>query len=215
MKTFQNIFHSTFKNRFIVSGTVRYKYNEYKDKFRFEIDYSESLFYFWIGLSRLKAFKFDKDNYTVKEWCVSTDPLEKDDITEVIFENTKPELKVGQWVKIIDEPEEGRPTHWSYNGKMDKYFGQWVQVVTVNVNESYNFIIEDGWVLEHSDYTEVSGTEVSGTNPDAISCADQRIRYVMTPEQSLKVLDLFKEETVSSHLILLDVKPVRVSKQFK
>jgi hypothetical protein len=69
------------------------------------------------------------------------------------------ELKVGQWVKIIDEPKEGRPNYWNAEGEMDKYFGQWVQVAEVNLEDStYDFFIKDEggkWYFKISDYTEV------------------------------------------------------------
>jgi len=182
-----------------------------------------------LGFKKRAYYKRNDTLYTTdyRTWRYSTeDEIEHLDacIKADKYVDVKPaiptELKVGQWVKIIDEPEEGRPTHWCSNGEMDKYFGQWVEIRGIITDEcllrnDYIFNIEDDWVLKHSDYTEVRDT-----HPDTIySWVDQHVQhmrdYPMTPEQSFKVPDLCKEETVSSHLILLDVKPVRVSKQFK
>jgi hypothetical protein len=152
--------------------------------------------------------------------------------------NTPPKLKVGQWVKIIDKPEGGRPDHWNPDGEMDKYFGQWVEVVSVNAQQGYDFAIENGWVLNHSDYTEVRDNiikvDTAKTWLDEQQehhrrqqaqhdiLMNERESFIqsalytqpLTPEECYKSCES-KEDIVSSHLILLDVKPVRVSKQFK
>jgi hypothetical protein len=75
--------------------------------------------------------------------------------------DNKKQPKVGDWIKLIDKPIDGkRPNNWISN--MDIFYGTWQKVIKID----YNHIpcisapnASGNWIIEHCNYTDVKTHE--------------------------------------------------------